>query len=178
MYKDKEVVLIGAMSLDRVIGKDGKIPWMREVPEDLERFRALTMGNPVIMGRKTAESLERPLNGRTNIVLTRRDFSKEGFVTFGSLFDSLNLAHNLGGEKIFGIGGFEIYSGLLPFADRLELTFVVGKYNGDTYFPRVDLSHESENWKLLESKHTGGNYVFFTFGRRKGTKPLKAPIFS
>ena len=135
---------IAAMAENRVIGKDGKLPW--HLPEDLKHFKALTLGKPVIMGRKTFESLGKPLPGRDNLVLTRRDlrlYLKSGhtkrLAPVHPLMEALHLAKQLARQEsqpeIMIIGGGEIYRHMLPHLDRIYLTIVAGAHEGDAFFP-------------------------------------------
>lgn len=128
-------IIVAAMTEERVIGKDGDIPWHH--PEDLKRFKQLTMGSPVIMGRKTFFSLPaeyRPLPGRKNIVLSR---SNPDLPEDVALAENLEAAWDEAGkaEEVFIIGGSSIYSQTLEEADRMELTLVHEEHEGDTYFP-------------------------------------------
>lgn len=126
------ITLVLAMAENGVIGKDGAIPW--RIAEDMKRFKALTLGKPVVMGRKTWDSLPRkPLPGRTNIVVTRQaGWSAEGAVTAASLDDALGMAGNA--ADVMVIGGGEIYRAALPRANRIELTEVHGAFDGDAHF--------------------------------------------
>lgn len=126
------IQLIAAMAKNRVIGKDNQLPW--RLPADLKRFKALTMGHTLVMGRKTFESIGRPLPGRTTIVVTRRtDFHPNGVRIAHSLADAL-----AGSGQIFVVGGAEIYEQALALADRLELTVIDADYDGDAVFPEWD----------------------------------------
>lgn len=137
------ITIIAAMDKNNVIGKDGAIPWY--ISADLKRFSKLTTGNTVVMGRKTFESLPpkyRPLPNRNNIVLTSRpDFkmtlksSLHGIEICQSLDDLIKIFNDEMYPEIFIIGGASLYHVGLSFADKLELTFVDGKYDGDTFFP-------------------------------------------
>ena len=125
--------LIYARAANGVIGKDGTLPW--HIPADLKRFKALTMGKPMIMGRKTFESFPKPLPGRRHIVLTRsRKWSPEGAEVVHSIEDALATA---GEGEIAGVGGAEIYRLLMSHADRIELTEVHGDFDGDTLMPEL-----------------------------------------
>ena len=122
------------------------MPW--RIPEDLKRFKALTLGHPVIMGRKTFESIGRPLPGRENIIITRsKNFAAPGCRMAHSLHEAL-AAVNAAGE-VFVIGGAEIYALALPAADRLQLTEIDAEVEGDAFFPAFDralwreIAHES-----------------------------------
>ncbi len=141
--------MIAAMNSDGLIGKDGGMPW--HLPADLKRFRRLTMGKPIIMGRATWESIGRPLDGRRNIVLTRQEgYHAEGGCVAHSLVEALFLALQSGADEAFVIGGGEIFRQTLPLIDRLYLTLVEGEFSGDTYFPRVSL--DSPDWTTLDEE--------------------------
>ena len=122
----------------RALGKAGDLLW--EIPEDLKRFKTLTNGHPVIMGRKTWESLPekfRPLPGRTNIVITREnEYVTPGGMVVNSMESAISTAQSAqGGDEIFVMGGGEIYKMALPFSERLYLTLIDSDEGGDTYFP-------------------------------------------
>lgn len=137
-------IIIAALAENGVIGKDGDIPWHH--PKDLKHFKQLTTGNPVIMGRKTYESLPenyQPLPNRTNIVLTNSDFeADESVEVANSLEEAYNIAKSLS-ENAFIIGGASVYKQALDTADKLVLTEIHESYEGDTYFPEIN----DENWK-------------------------------
>jgi len=124
---------IAAASLDRVIGKDGDLPW--RLPDDLKWFKKITSGHTIFMGRKTWESLPaRPLPDRHNIILTRRvDFRANGGTVVRGLDEAFD--HALGSDEVMVIGGEEIYRLALPRADRIYLTEVLGSFEGDARFP-------------------------------------------
>lgn len=128
------ISLIAACSENRVIGNGGKIPW--HLPDDFRRFKARTMGHPIIMGRKTYESIGRPLPGRTNIVITR-DSGREipGCIVVSSLTEAIERAKGIDKEEIFVIGGGQVYAEALPLADRLYLTLIHAIIDGDAFFP-------------------------------------------
>jgi len=128
------ISLIVAVARNGVIGKDGKLPW--HLPEDLKRFKALTMGHHLIMGRKTWESIGRPLPGRTSVVVTRQsNYSAPGALVTHSLAAAIEACQ--GDDEIFVIGGAETYREALPRADRVYLTEVLADYAGDTWFPEL-----------------------------------------
>lgn len=138
-----KLALIWAMSRNRVIGRNNALPW--HLSEDLRYFKRVTMGKPIIMGRKTWESIGRPLPGRTNIVITRdQNFQAAGVRVVHSLDDALRLAEHIGiiegAEEAVVIGGAEIYALALPKAERLYLTQVHAEVDGDACFPEFDLS--------------------------------------
>jgi len=135
------ISIIAAMGAKNgVLGDGANLPW--HIPEDLKRFKSLTMGHPVIMGRKTWESLPpkyRPLAGRTNIVVTRnKDYEASGAIIATSVKEALEKARETEGEEIFIIGGASIYEQALPLAHKLYLTFVEGNYNGSVFFPEYE----------------------------------------
>jgi dihydrofolate reductase len=137
------VSLIAAVAANRTIGKDGQLPW--HLPADLRHFRRLTWGHPVIMGRRTFESMGKPLPGRTNIVVTRGAFAHPGVQVARSVEEALALA--AGDDEAFVAGGAEIYRAALPLADRLYLTEIDRDFPGDTHFPDFD----RDDWSLVES---------------------------
>ncbi len=148
----------------RVIGNKGAIPW--NIPEDMKRFKDITTGHPVIMGRKTWESLPkhfRPLPDRTNIVLNNdAQMEAEGCTIIATLEDALEVAKKSpGGEEIFIIGGGQIYTFTLPRVDRLYLTVVDKEVLGDTFFPE----YENEFKIVAEEKHNG--FSFQTLERKR-----------
>jgi dihydrofolate reductase len=126
------ISIVAAMSRNRVIGMGGAIPW--KIPEDLRRFRELTLGHAVIMGRKTFESIGRPLAGRRNIVVTHQEnYSREGIVTVHSLAEAIESSGQ--DEELFICGGSEIYKQALPLCSKIYLTIVGLDIEGDTFFP-------------------------------------------
>lgn len=128
------ISLIAAVAENRVIGRNGAIPW--DLPADRRRFRELTWGHPVIMGRRTFESIGHPLAGRRNIVLTRQPgYRAEGCVVVHDLRSALEAAGE--GDEIFIIGGGELYRETLPFAERIYLTIVHVTVAGDVLFPEL-----------------------------------------
>ncbi len=134
------VWIIAAVSENNVIGNGNALPW--RIPEDLARFKALTLGNTLIMGRKTYESIGRPLPGRTTVVLTRReDFAAPGVLVAHDREAALSL---VAGPTAFVAGGADVYRLFLPFASKLFLTRVHGVYDGDTSFPPFD----ADEWRL------------------------------
>jgi dihydrofolate reductase len=127
-----KISIIVAMAANRVIGCDNRLPW--HLPADLAHFKAITMGKPIVMGRKTWESIGRPLPGRTNIVITRdRGYQAPGCVVVHSIEAALEAAR--GQDEVMIIGGAEFYRQVLPQADTLYLTCVAGEFAGDTFFP-------------------------------------------
>lgn len=134
------ITLVAAMARNRVIGRDGAMPW--HLPADLKHFKAVTMGHPILMGRRTFESIGRALPGRRNIVVSRgRPQLPEGVVLAGSLEAALGQA---GDDDIMVIGGGEIYRHVLPRAGRMELTLIDADVEGDTHFPQWP----EDDWRL------------------------------
>lgn len=128
------VSIIAAMAENRVIGREGGIPW--DIPADREHFRTVTMGHPVIMGRATFESIGRPLPGRRTIIITRQpDYRAAGCLTVPTLAEALAACGDA--DEAFICGGEEIYRLALPLADRIYLTIVHGECVGDTFFPPI-----------------------------------------
>lgn len=137
------ISLIAALTPEHVIGRDNDLPW--RIRADLRHFRRLTLGKPVIMGRRNYQSIGRPLAGRLNIVITRDpDFHAEGCLVARSPEEALALAGDA--EEVMIIGGAEIYRHFLPDADRLYLTWVQADIPGDTWFPRF----EPDQWQVVE----------------------------
>jgi dihydrofolate reductase len=135
------IVLLVAVAENGVIGRDNALPW--RLRSDLQRFKALSMGKPVLMGRKTYASIGRPLPGRTNIVLTRDPgFAAPGVLVATQLAAALAAARGdalrRGADAIVVIGGTDVFLQTLPLADRLEVTHVHARPDGDTYFPPID----------------------------------------
>ena len=146
------ISLIAALDRRRGIGKDNQLPW--RLPADLKHFRELTTGHHIITGRKTFESIGKPLPGRTTIIITRnQDYSAEGCFITHSLADALTLARTRGEQEAFIIGGAEIYAQALPQADRLYLTLVEAEVEADAFFPAWN---ESE-WRVTETSEYGAN---------------------
>ncbi|WP_375701996.1 dihydrofolate reductase [Bartonella sp. AA89HNZF] len=145
------ICLIAAVAENGVIGREGVMPW--HLSTDLQRFKALTLGKPIIMGKKTWDSLGRPLPGRTNIVITRDcTFNAEGAVVAHSLSQACSLATNVASqndvEEIFIIGGGEIFQQGLHMADKIFLTEVLASIEGDSFFPVFD----KEKWTIVQTQ--------------------------
>ena len=135
------IIMIVAMDRNRLIGHGEKLLW--RLPRDLARFKEITMGYPIIMGRKTHQSIGRALPGRENIILTRdKNFVSTGCNIFHSLEEVLSFAEK---KDIFVIGGGEIYQTFLPLAQKLYVTQVHGEFEGDIYFPSIP-EHE---WEMV-----------------------------
>ena len=137
--------LIAAMDNNRLIGKDNDLPWY--LPADLQHFKSVTMSKPILMGRKTYDSIGRPLPGRQNIVLTRSsDVQIEGVTVVNSIENAMKAAQDV--EEVMVIGGSSIYELVLPEVDRMYLSFVDGEFEGDAWFPEFD---ENE-WVIIDEK--------------------------
>ena len=135
--------LVVAVARNGVIGRDNRLPW--KLPDDLAYFKKVTMGHPVVMGRRTWESIGKPLPGRLNIVVTRnRGFQASGAVVVGSLDEAWKAAG--GADEVSIIGGTSLFRETLPIADRIHLTQVEAEVPGDTFFPAFDRSQ----WKETE----------------------------
>jgi len=152
-----KLIIIAALNNKRVIGKDGKIPW--HVSEDLKRFKRLTLGHVVLMGRKSFESLGKPLPGRRNVVLTSRKIT--GVETFTSIDAALAALKDQG--KVYVIGGGEIFKLFLERADEMCLTLIDNNIEGDTFFPRYDHLIGTKYRLIKEEKHEG--YSFKDYSR-------------
>jgi dihydrofolate reductase len=139
------ISIIVAASTNNVIGVQGELPW--KISDDLKRFKKLTMGKPIVMGRLTWESIGHPLPGRQNIVITRQpDFSAEGCIVVSSPVAALDIAGDA--EEIMIIGGGQIYDLFLPKAGRLHITRVHTEIEGDAFFPAIDAG----SWDLIDSE--------------------------
>ena len=135
------LAMIVAMAKGRAIGKDNQLLW--HLPEDLKFFKRTTMNKPIIMGRKTFDSIGRPLPGRTNIVVTRqRDWAHDGVKTAHSLDEALRMAEGQafidGSDEIMLIGGAQLYAEALPLCEKIYLTRVDGEFEADAFFPEID----------------------------------------
>lgn len=129
--------IIAAVAENNVIGKDNQLIW--RLPADLKHFKVLTMGHPMIMGRKTFDSIGKPLPGRTSIILTRQlDYTVEGCLVVHSLDQAITEAGKLGSGESFIVGGAEIYRQSISIADKIYLTEVHSFFDGDTFFPEID----------------------------------------
>ena len=138
------ISLIVAMDKNNLIGKNNKIPW--HIPGELKRFRAITMGKPIIMGRKTFESIGKPLDGRENVVLTNnKSYKQTGVKIYNNISEVISDFTNY--DEIFIIGGSEIYALVLPLAHKLYVTKIDKIYDGDTWFPKIRYNE----WKIQES---------------------------
>jgi len=161
-----KITIVAAIARGGVIGSGNTIPW--RVPEDMARFRALTMGHPVVMGRRTWDSLPdrfRPLPGRRNIVVTRNPaWAAEGVDRASSLEDAVALLGDE--EQVFVIGGAELYALALPLADELQLTEIEADVDGDVFFPLLDAADFEEMSRESLESETGTSIAFVVLRRR------------
>ena len=163
------ISLIAALASNRAIGKDNALLW--HLPEDMRHFRATTRGKPVIMGRKTWESLPeafRPLPGRRNIVVSRNPaYPAAGATLAGSLEDALRQAEACGTGEVFVIGGAQLYRQALPLCNRLYLTEVDESVDGDAYFPEIP----SREWEVISrqpsQEESAPAFCFVVYQRRE-----------
>jgi len=134
------ISLIAALDKNRLIGADNGMPW--HLPADFKHFKEITMGKPVVMGRKTFESIGRPLPGRQNIVISRKGFSADGVTSADSIDTALQLVNDV--EEVMIIGGANIYQQMIDKANRLYLTHVDAECEGDAWFP----DFEKDDWNI------------------------------
>lgn len=140
--------LLLAADENNVIGKDNQLPW--HLPNDLKYFKNLTWGMPILMGRKTYESIGKPLKGRRNIVITRsKDWNTEGVDVVHSIEGAIDVAKESDIKEIFVIGGAEIFNSTLADANRIYLTRIHHQFEGDTFFKEL----ERDEWQLVNEKH-------------------------
>jgi dihydrofolate reductase len=159
------ISLIVAAATNNVIGRDGGLPW--HLSEDLKRFKRLTTGKPVIMGRLTHEAIGKPLPGRRNIVISsRNDLDIEGCEVVAT--PEAALALTAGAEEVVVIGGGRVYEQMFPLADRIYLTRVNAAPDGDTFFPEINI----EEWQVIEQENRAANesmkysFSFITLDRK------------
>ncbi|MEI6333073.1 MAG: dihydrofolate reductase [Methylococcaceae bacterium] len=155
-----KISLIVAMASNRVIGLDNKMPW--HLSADLKKFKSITMGSPILMGRKTYESIGRPLPGRTNMIISRNlDYQQEGCLVFNDLKTAFKKAAE-NTDEIFIIGGSDLYNAILPMADTIYLTLISRDFEGDTFFPEIDWNEWSEVTRedIKDDPDTSFSYSF------------------
>lgn len=168
--KVPSVSIIAAMDSVRGIGKGNKLMW--HIGEDMKHFKEVTSGHVVIMGRKTFESIGRPLPNRVNIVVTsNREFKAKGITIANSFKEALEIAREKEDEEIFVIGGGQIYEQAIPIANKLYLTIVEGNFGADTFFPNLG-DFGSVIWEKSSSSE-GYRYKFLEIERRKGNDEKK-----
>jgi len=171
-----KVVLVAAVAENGVIGRDGALPW--RLKSDMQHFRRLTVGRPVVMGRKTYESIGKPLKDRTNIVITRdRHFGADGVLVANSLETAMDMAREDARQRradsIAIIGGAGIFSDCLAIADRLEITLVHAAPAGDTFFPSIDNKMWRETARMRQDAAPGddADVSFITYERVRAQAP-------
>jgi dihydrofolate reductase len=143
------ISILAALSSNNVIGRNNEVPW--RLSTDLKRLKALSMGHHIVLGRKTFESVGRPLPGRTNLVITRQEgYAPAGVVVVHSLEEALRIAREAGEQETFILGGAEIYAQSMHVADRMYLTRVHAEVEGDTWFPDFD---DVSEWRLTDAEH-------------------------
>ena len=160
------VTIVAAVARNGVIGVDGRLPW--RLPEDLRRFKKLTLGHVLVMGRKTYESIGRPLPGRTTVVVTRNarwDSGSDEVVVAAGVPEAIAAATAID-DEVFVVGGAQVYAAALPVTHRLELTLVDAEPDGDTTFPDVDWGE----WLEL-SREEGDGVAYVTYERRRVASP-------
>lgn len=152
--------LIVAVARNRVIGANNALPW--HLPEDLKRFRALTTGHHIIMGRKTYESLNRLLPGRTTVIVTRNpDYRVDGALIADSLQSAI--AHSVGDSEVFLIGGAELYKDGIKHANKLYITEINADFEGDAFLPEFDLSDWQEVARETHVSEKGLPFAYITY---------------
>lgn len=168
------VALIAAVARNGVIGRDGRLPW--RIPADMRRFKALTMGKPCVMGRKTWDSLpRRPLPGRLNIVVTRDPaFAAPGAVVIHAVDEALARARAENPDEVMVIGGEAIYAAALPHATHLRITELAADYAGDARFPDFNREEWVETAREGPFSEDGLVYSFVTFERQTPNLPPSA----
>lgn len=161
----RNISIIVAMASNHIIGADNTMPW--RCPEDLKYFKSLTMGHHMIMGRKTFDSIGKPLPGRVSVIVTRnRDLKIEGCIMAHSLDDAITACKD--DDEIFIVGGAELYALALPVVNKLYITEIQQEFDGDTYFPEFDKT----KWREVarEERHQGVpqplSYHFVTYLRK------------
>ncbi|RZA00851.1 MAG: dihydrofolate reductase [Sphingobacteriaceae bacterium] len=158
------ISIVVAIAKNHAIGKDNQLLW--HLPKDLKHFKEITSGHTIIMGRKTYESVGKPLPNRRNIIITRQNITIEGCEVVNSIDDALKLC--TGEDEVFIVGGAEIYKQAMPLTDRIYLTIVHQEFEGDTYFPEI----KEGIWKETARQDHGTDekhlfsYSFITLERR------------
>lgn len=163
-----KIILIAAVAENRVIGKDNQLIW--KLSADLKRFKNLTSGHYILMGRKTFESLGRPLPNRTHLIITRNpEFeTPEGHYSFRTIEDAIIFSNKIEVEKLFIIGGGEIYKQTIDLADELEITEVKTQPEGDTFFPEIKDSIWIETYReeFPADEKNEFDYAFVTYEKK------------
>jgi dihydrofolate reductase len=161
-----KISLIVAMASNRAIGLNNQMPW--HLSADLKKFKKITMGSPILMGRKTYESIGRPLPGRTNIIISRNpSYSQPGCLVFNDINEALESCRDA--KEVFVIGGSDLYKSMLPIADTLYLTLIHKEFPGDTFFPEIDADQwvEVEREDVQDDPDVEFSYSFLKLEKRK-----------
>ena len=156
-----DIIIIAGMTKSRVIGKNNQLPW--NIPEDLQNFKKHTLNKTILMGRKTYESIGRPLPKRNNVILSRTMPPQEGIHVVNNIPAAINLSKELN-QDLFIIGGSTIYKQVLPYANKMYLSYIKQEYEGDTYFPEFN----QEDWEIESTE----KFIEFEFKiyRRKNDR--------
>jgi dihydrofolate reductase len=166
--------MVVAADEGNVIGKDNALPWC--LPDDLKYFKNLTWGSPILMGRKTFESMGKPLPGRHSIVITRnRDWKYEGVEAVPSLEAAIEAAKSYDVKELFVIGGAQIFHSALPQADRVYLTRIYHRYDGDAYFPELGPEWALLREKIVEAEGDAPRHSFQVWEQNKEQGPAETP---
>lgn len=167
------ISIIAAMANGRVIGHDNRMPW--HLPADLRHFKEVTMGKPILMGRKTFESIGRALPGRLNVVVSRNDaFQAPGCLRAHNICEAF--AHVIASDEIMIIGGASFYRQLLPYADRLYLTYIDADLAGDAFFPQIDLADWVEERREPHPADERNPYRYTFVHYRRVREPDLLPV--
>ncbi len=169
MPSKPKIYHVVAMARNGVIGKDNKLPW--HFPEDLKQFKKLTLGSTVIMGRKTFESIGKPLPGRKNFVISRTMNTRDGIHVFNSIGNAIGAVST---ENAFVIGGAEIYQETMPWIDGIYLTRIEQDYEGDAYYPEIPDDFEEIEIQDLREKAPKIEVIFYE--RAPGIQKHEAPL--
>lgn len=154
-----KISAIVAMSENHVIGDDNQLPW--HLPADLKHFKTITSGHPILMGRKTYESIGRPLPNRTNIIITRNpSYEAPGCIVVQSINEAVESAASIGSNEIFIIGGAEVYKQLLPNIERIYLTVVHDVFDGDAFFPEFNANDWIEKERVKHDADENNEYAY------------------
>ncbi|UOQ47623.1 dihydrofolate reductase [Gracilibacillus caseinilyticus] len=162
------ISLLFAMGSNRVIGKDNDLPW--HLPKDLKFFKDVTINQTIIMGRKTFESMNGPLPKRENIIVTRdKNYTATNSQVIHSIADIQQLNEEQPDKEWFVIGGEYIFEQVLPFADRIYMTYIDETFDGDTFFPEFDESdwHQTKKEKGIKDENNNYDYYFIQYDRKK-----------
>jgi dihydrofolate reductase len=165
-----KISLIVAMASNRVIGLNNQMPW--HLSADLKKFKAITMGSPILMGRKTYQSIGRPLPGRTNIIISRNpDYKQDDCVVVNTIESALK-KESENTKELFVIGGFDLYKATLPIADTIYLTLINKAFDGDTFFPELDMQDwfEANREDINNDPNADFSYSFLKLDRIKPRK--------